>query len=167
MQVLDWLTRTASNIENCELTHQGDVNGQGGGYAIDILVRMTLFEGATVSILVECKHQARPVERDEILILEGKLRDVGAHKGMLFSTAGFQEGAIKLAAARGIATLTVIDGQWLYETRSTASVSVAPPWVRQSRFAGQRITPTGSGFCRHTINDDQVDAIREFLEPSK
>jgi hypothetical protein len=40
------------------------------------LARLTLFSGAEIVVLVECKHQRRAVERDEVHILESKLRDV-------------------------------------------------------------------------------------------
>jgi len=105
LQVRDWLARGAYGFESFIVTHQETVSGQGGDYAIDVLVRLTLFSGASIAVLAECKHQRRPVERDVVLVLESKLRDLGAHKGMVFSTSGFQKGAIKLAAARGIATM--------------------------------------------------------------
>lgn len=162
LQVRDWLTRAAS-IGAFEAKHQGVVSGQGGEYAIDVLARLIIFSGAEIVVLAECKHQRRPVERDEILVLEGKLRDVGAHKGMLFSTSGFQRGAIQVAASRRIATVTFLDGKWLYETKSVGPSSPPPSWVRLPRFAGQRLTPTEGGCSCHVIDDDQVDAIREFL----
>lgn len=114
LQVRDWLSRGASGLDSFQAAHQGSVSGQGGEYSIDVLAELTLFSGAKIVVLAECKHQRRPVQREEVLILEGKLRDVGGHKGMLFSTSGFQEGAIRLAGARGIATVTVLDGRWLY-----------------------------------------------------
>lgn len=92
LQVRNWLARGAEYAENCQVIHQDKIWGQGGEYAIDVVVRLTLFSGAQVVVLAECKHQGRPIARDEILALESKLRDTGAHKGMLFSTSGFQEG---------------------------------------------------------------------------
>lgn len=163
LQVRDWLAREAERIEKCQAIHQGKVLGQGGEYSVDVVVRLTFFSGAQLIVLAECKHQGRPIARDEILALESKLRDTGAHKGMLFSTSGFQEGALKLAQARGIATITVIDGCWLYETRSLHSQPVVPPWVKLPRFAGQRLTPLENGYSCHTIDDEQVDAILDFL----
>lgn len=163
-QVYDWLARGAKNLGACSVTHQCKVAGQGGEYAVDVVVRLTLFSGALLVILAECKHQGRPVARDEILAVESKLRDTGAHKGMLFSTSGFQKGAIKLAHARGIATITVIDGHWLYETRSLEPTPVTPPSVNLPSFAGQRLTPVGNGYACHTIDNEHVDAIRNFLD---
>src|SRR5437899_2070303 len=107
-QVLVWLQRMSASDQPSSMNavHQGVVNGASGAYAIDVLVELFLLGGAKVLILVECKHQQRPVERDEVIILDGKLRDVGAHKGMLFSTSGFQLGAVNYAKTHGIATVT-------------------------------------------------------------
>jgi len=83
---------------------------------------------------------------------------------MLFSTSGFQEGALKLAQARGIATITVIDGRRLYETKSLYPESTVPVWVKLPRFGGLSLTPLVDGNSCHTIDEEQVDAIREFLD---
>jgi restriction system protein len=46
---------------------------------------------------------------------------------MIFSTSGFQKGALEYAAAHGIATITFIDGKSTYETRAMNSQPVEPP----------------------------------------
>lgn len=77
-------------IKEFTIEPQGIVEGDGGEYAIDSLVRITFAAGARITILAECKRCKRPVEREKMLALHAKLADVGAHKGMLFSTSGFQ-----------------------------------------------------------------------------
>ncbi|MCX6007025.1 MAG: restriction endonuclease [Chloroflexi bacterium] len=124
-QVLEWVKSSISSSSYDKITHQAIVPGQGGEYVIDIQVHLGLLKGASINILIECKHQRRSVERDEVLILEGKLRDTGAHKGILFATSGFQKGAISYAKAHGIATVTVINGSWLYETRSIDTIRLS------------------------------------------
>jgi restriction system protein len=162
-QVLAWLSKAAQEEGHClNLSHQGVVSGSGGQYAIDVQIELSL-AGARLIVLVECKHQARPVERDEVIVLEGKLRDVGGHKGMLFSTSGFQSGAISYASARGIATITVVDGDWVYETKAAGPKSGPPPWVHHDRFAGIRLTPSESGIRCHTIQSDYLDALTEWF----
>lgn len=147
-----------------EAEHLGTITGVGGDYRIDVLVRLNIFGGAIVAILVECKHQRRPVERDEAMVLEAKLRDVGAHKGMLFSTSGFQKGAIQYATAHGIATIAVVNGKWLYETRGIGNEpEEPPPWARYDRFAGLRMTSTDNGISCHTIESGSVDGLQEWL----
>src|SRR6478672_2380992 len=161
--VKSWIENAANSEESFECSAQGIVKGSGGDYKIDVLARMKILGGAEIVVLAECKHQKRAVERDEVLILEGKLRDVGAHKGMLFSTAGFQRGAIDYATEKGIAAISVIEGQWLYETKSADSGPTVPPsWVKLPHFAGVCLHSSGSTVSCHTIDDEQVDAIREF-----
>jgi restriction system protein len=168
-QVLVWLQRMSASDQTSSMNavHQGVVNGASGAYAIDVLVELFLLGGAKVLILVECKHQRRPVERDEVIILDGKLRDVGAHKGMLFSTSGFQLGAVNYAKTRGIATVTVIDGRWLFETRTIESSSAPPPWIRFGRFAGLRLCPTGKGMTVQTIDSDHTEPLSKWLAAVK
>lgn len=165
-QVVEWIKDSISSTSDAQITHQAIVPGQGGEYAIDIQARLNLLKGASIDILIECKHQRRSVERDEILILEGKLRDTGAHKGMLFATSGFQKGAISYAKAHGIATITVINGSWLYETRSMNTEPGLPPWVDLTGFAGIFLSPTDGGIQSKTIIPDHLDSLRDFLSIS-
>lgn len=166
-QVLAWLRKSAGEQGlPVKATHQGLVSGAGGDYSIDVLVESSL-GGARLLVLVECKHQRRPVERDEVIVLEGKLRDVGGHKGILFSTSGFQSGAITYAAARGIATVTVVAGQWLFETKAARPTPAPPPLVHFDRFAGIRLEPSEKGISSHTIESDRVDALSKWFAQVK
>ncbi len=166
--VLTWLRMSAvDQTPSMNAVHQGVVNGVSGAYTIDVLVELFLLGGAKFVILVECKHQRRPVERDEVIILDGKLRDVGAHKGMLFSTSGFQLGAVNYAATHGIATVTVIDGQWLFETRTIGPSSAPPPWIKHDRFAGFRLNPTEKGMTVQTIDSDNIEPLSRWFAALK
>jgi hypothetical protein len=52
---------------------------------------------------VECKHYKKKVPVDDVEEFHSKIDDIGAHKGIVITTVGFQVGAIKTAKARGIA----------------------------------------------------------------
>jgi restriction system protein len=164
--VLEWLKATHSNDEiSFEAEQLGAIEGEGGTYKIDILVRLSVLGGARVIVLIECKHKGRPIERDAIMVLEAKLRDVGAHKGMLFSTSGFQAGAIQYATVRGIATITVIEGQWLFETKDALNTrKTPPPWADYDRYAGIHLTGTEQSISCHTIEAKRVDALLGWLK---
>ncbi len=163
-QVLSWLTGAAGGLATVHAERQGRITGPGGEYAIDVLIEFEVFDGATITILVECKHQKRPVERDEVIVLEGKVRDVRAHKGMLFSTSGFQRGALQYASAQGIATVTVVDGRWVYETRGFGPSPEPPPWVHLHTLAGIRLTPIEESIAWHSFDDGSPDALRDWLQ---
>lgn len=48
-------------------------------------------------VIIECKNWRKRVERDMVLSLEAKRRELSAHKAIIVSSAGFQKGAIELA----------------------------------------------------------------------
>jgi restriction system protein len=74
--------------------------------------------GADFLVLVECKHEQRKVERQQVQVLHSKMQSVGAQKGMLFSITGFQSGAIQFADAHGIALVHLADGETAWMTKS-------------------------------------------------
>jgi restriction system protein len=163
--VLGWLDRAAAaEGQAINAQHLGVAEGPGGEYKIDVLVTFSAFLGARFIVLAECKHQGRPVEREDVMILDAKVRDVGAHKGMLFSTSGFQSGALKYAKAHGLATVAVVKGAWLYMTRAEGSLTPEPPpWAHFDAFAGIRMSKTRVGVTCHAIDTNHPAAIVEWL----
>ena len=98
------------------------------------------------------------------MVLESKLRDVNAQKAMLFSTSGFQAGAIEFASVKHIASVAIVEGKWLYETRSAGPAPAEPPpWVHCDPYAGIRMSNTPSGLSFHTIEFARLEAIEEWL----
>ncbi len=63
--------------------------------------------GSRIFGIVECKHYSRKVEATEVMILAKTKEQLGAHKGILVSTVGFQSGAIAEAIQEGIALATL------------------------------------------------------------
>lgn len=54
-------------------------------------------------VLVECKSYNHRVPVDDVEEFHSKLDDIGAQKGIMVTTLGFQNGAIKAARGRRIA----------------------------------------------------------------
>lgn len=163
-QVVEWLSRAGSDLKDFHVRHRTLLLGSAGEYEFDAVAEFTILGGARLVLLVECKRWRRPVDREVLLGLDAKLRDVGAHKAMVVSTCGFQKGALDYAAGRGIATVTFIDGRWLYETKSLFNQSAEPPpWIRSPRFAGQLLSVVDGRICAHLVDEQQVDAIRGWL----
>jgi Restriction endonuclease len=75
---------------------------------IDVLVRhkQGLYEHLVV---IECKYWNSPVERLHVDALATTIREVGASRGVIFSTKGFQSGAVTQAAHDNIDLFTVRD----------------------------------------------------------
>lgn len=69
---------------------------------VDVSFNCTI-AGANLLFIVECKHYKNSVSVDEVEEFHSKLDDIGAHKGIMVTTVGYQDGAIKVAEGRGIA----------------------------------------------------------------
>ena len=93
----------AFNIE-----HDVKLTASDGTYQIDVYATYTAL-GAEMKVLAECKQYKKRVGRDKVEVLESRLRSLGAQKGILLSTAGFQSGAIDFAKAHGIALVQMFD----------------------------------------------------------
>lgn len=103
-------------VAGLRVTHQSVEHGVDGDYSIDVSVRFQ-FGGFDYVNLVEAKRHKNPIKRDVVQILDSKVRSVGAHKGIIFSTSPFQSGAIDFAGAHGIALVTVTEGRFTFSTR--------------------------------------------------
>ena len=162
-QVVAWLKQAASPLQDATVTHLDVVRGAGGEYEFDVVVRFTALGGAKLVVLSECKRHTNPVKRDVILAFAAKLEDVGAHKGIVFSTAGFQKGALEYASAHGIATVTFVDGRSTYITRAAGPPREPPPWVQLPRFAGHLMSFADERIHRHLVSVEHVDALKDWL----
>jgi hypothetical protein len=68
--------------------------------------------GVKILIVIERKQYTRSVGIDDVMVLTSRLDDIGAHKGILVTTMGFQAGAVKMARSRGIALVKACDLGW-------------------------------------------------------
>jgi hypothetical protein len=84
----------------------------GHSHQIDVSIE-TKVAGLEILILIECKHYKKTVEISDVLAFAQRLDDIGAHKGVVVSTIGFQEGTKKVARAHGIA-LVITEPVWRY-----------------------------------------------------
>lgn len=164
-EVLCWLSNASGKgkVELC-LSHRQKVEGHGGDYEIDIVGEFSLLGGAAMRILVECKRHRRPVERDAVLAFANKIQDTDSQKGMMFSTAGFQQGAIEFAESRRIALVTFVDGKFNYETRSIRTNQEASGWVDFPRYGGVFLTMNGIAIGIRSVGFDELDPIVEWIK---
>lgn len=95
-------------LNNFTITHNVKIPCFDGTYQIDIYAEFTAMS-VTFKVLCECKQYSKPVGRDKVAELHSKLESIGAHKGILLSTCGFQSGAVEYAKVHGIALIQVYD----------------------------------------------------------
>jgi hypothetical protein len=98
----------AEALKDFKILHNQKVQTNDGEYQIDIIAEFVALS-VGFKVIVECKRYTRPVEREKIVVLADKVRSLGAHKGVLISTSGFQSGATEYARQHGIALLQIFD----------------------------------------------------------
>ncbi len=121
-----------------------NIDASNGSYEIDVTARFDAL-GVNFLVLIECKHHKNPIKRDVVQVLFDRLRAVGGHKGMVFSTARFQRGAIEFAKAHGIALVRIADGRTSFATRSYDAPQAFPPLPSGAPFVGWLIGLTEDG----------------------
>jgi restriction system protein len=159
--VEEMLTSMGRGLPDFRVERQELIVAPDGQYRIDLSLRFSQF-GVSFLVLGECKNHVRPVEREDVQVLADRLRAAGAQKGMLFSTNGFQSGAIQYARVHGIALITVIEGRLTYETRArpTGIRPEPPPWANIPPYVGQLVSASEK---EDTITVTVVD--RRSAEP--
>lgn len=135
-EVEGFLRRGGASLSEFKVPRLEKISVADGVYEIDVTARFEAL-GADFLVLVECKHHRSPIKREVVQVLYDRLRAVGGQKGMIFSTAPFQSGAVKYARAHGIALVLVADGSVGYTCR-------APTTVSPRRRSTHRITLNGS-----------------------
>lgn len=93
-----------SSMVGVDVHHQKTYTGRASHRDIKVDVSFNFeIAGANLLFLIECKYYSHNVPVDDVEEFHSKIDDVGAHKGILVTTKGFQEGAVKTARGRGIA----------------------------------------------------------------
>ncbi|SDX47641.1 restriction endonuclease [Litoreibacter albidus] len=164
-QVISWLKSAGAGLLEFSVSHLKKIQGSSGEYSIDGWVEFEVLGGAKVCVLVECKRRGRPVERDVILGVHAKAQEIGAQKSIVFSTSGFQRGAVEFASSASIALVIFVDGKLTYVTRSKEPLSEAsyPPDLPD--FAGQMIRSEGNITTISTITDDRINPLADWFKP--
>lgn len=129
------LDSAAGSLVEYESKHLEEIEASDGEYVIDVTARFGAL-GAQFLVIIECKHHRRKVERDKVQVLHRKLQSIGAQKAMLFSTAGFQKGAIEYATSHGIALVQEVHGISCYYTKSYGPPKSPPPWFHIPKYVG-------------------------------
>lgn len=91
-----------------------------GDYEIDISCSFEAL-GVEFRVIAECKRYKERVKRQVVSELHSKMQSLGYHKGIVFSVAGFQSGAIRFADQHGIALIQICDGRSKILLRSFAA----------------------------------------------
>ena len=142
------------------------IDAADGVYEIDVTARFEAL-GASFLVLIECKHHISPIKREVVQVLFDRLRAVGGHKGMIFSTARFQKGAIEFAQAHGIALVQITDGRTMYATRTYDGVPALSPEAPQYAEWIITMTEEGNESYRLLIGESPEVLLESFGEKKR
>lgn len=107
---LDLLMKTKNfkSINVSTVQHNRKEKTSDGEFQLDGYIEYELLN-VKHKVIIECKKHARPIQRSVVMELKSKLESIGAQKGILMSTSGFQTGAIEYAKQHGIGLMQVIE----------------------------------------------------------
>lgn len=140
-RALSEIQKAAPAFSDIKIVHQERIIAHDGTYKLDGTVSFKMFFGIDIKIVVECKQHSNPVERADVQVLHDKISSLGAHKGILFSTAGFQSGAIQYARTHGIALIYMADGA----TDAIVCSADPPPLIDQPEYVAWWIEANEAG----------------------
>lgn len=163
--VKDYLEEAGQGLKKLEVTHDTKLSGSDGTYQIDVLATFEAFGGSEFKVLAECKYYNKRVQRDHVMLLKSRLQSLGAHKGLLFSNAGFQKGASQFAEAHGIALISVIEGRFTYKTKSQDTPDFDPPaWADIPKYVGEyHYGFTGTSHMICYLQKERMDVLHDFI----
>lgn len=157
--VRDYLTEIGKELKTFSAHHDKIIKKVDGDYQIDVYAEFN-FLGADFKILIECKKHKNRIKREVVQLLYDKIRATGSHKGIIFSTSGFQKGAMKYANEHGIALVRIIEGKYTYFTKGTDSQNYHPPHsVDNPKYVGEFIDNTSISY----LQKGHMDSLYEFL----
>ena len=136
------VTQLCSGIENAKTESNVRISGRSGTERqIDVLITGTVgaFE---VTILVDAKNYASPVDIKDVESLIGMVVDVGAHLGVLVCPSGYTGGAKSRAVADGIQLYEVYD-QSLGNTDLFIPIRYVSPRIGRYQFHFSGTTAAG------------------------
>jgi hypothetical protein len=150
------LGSAGSEVSDLSISLHEKITGVDGTYDFDTTVRYQL-AGMSFLVLVEAKLHKNPIKRELVQILYQKVQSVGAHKGVMVSTAPYQAGALAFAKAHGIALVTVTEGRFIYETRD----ALPTPQMSREEAAARFGLPTFVG--HYYGSGDEPGSTRVWL----
>ena len=87
------------------------------------------------TILGECKFYKRPVSIEKVMVLAFRLNDIGAQKGLMISTNGYQKGCFKIASSLGISLLVCRNKSITAQLKKNNQVEVTEIFINNGKLS--------------------------------
>lgn len=157
--IYNCLSNLGKELKHFDIRHDTLIKSYDGEYQIDVLAKFESL-GAEFKVLVECKRHKNKIKREVIQILHDKLHSTGSQKAILFSTSGFQEGAIVYAKQHGIALVRVIESKYTFVTKSEGFDNFhLPAWAEIPKYVGEY----NNYKCIAYLQKGHFETLEEFL----
>ena len=119
--------------------------------------------GTDRPVLVECRNERQPARADAVRALSAKLAEQKAQHGIMFSTSGYEPGAVREARAHGVPLLTVADGRAAFARSPWGMAGQPPAWVPE--YMAEVVDLDVTGQLRHQlVVSDQRKLILDRFE---
>lgn len=142
-----------------QVTRNRHIKGKktGHDHQFDVVIELSLLDLAFL-IIIECKHYRRRVDVSEVLEFASRLDDVSAQKGVMVTTVGYQEGAVRTAKAHGIALIVTAP-----QAPSWMMISgLTPHWPSPAQLREERELRKFHVTLAHYTDPAQNYGIHEF-----
>ena len=163
-EVAKLIRRQGIGLSEFEVKRLEKISGHDGIYEIDITARFEVL-GVSFLVLIECKHHKNPIKREVVQILYDRLRAIDGHKGIIFSTAPFQRGAIEYAQVHGIALIQIVnrsEDEGGIIDRSAGFPLSPRGWSINSLYDGQLVSLSEEGAERRISVEDPTYLLERF-----
>ena len=141
----------AEDLKDFSIQHNVVIPADDGTYQLDIFATFTAL-GVQFKVIAECKRYKNPVNREKVVILADKVKSLGAHKGILISTSGFQSGAHEYAKKHGIALIQVLDKHVVHIQNACNPQTEEQKTVRFMKMEEIRRMPNYYAFEYHSMD---------------
>jgi hypothetical protein len=122
--------------------------GTSDDYAVELGCSLRVGD-ADAYVLIECRNERAPVSASAVEALQAKVRQAKAQHAMMFSTTGFEPGAIRTARSLGLPLLAVADGKTAFARSPWGMAGDPPAWVPE--YMAEIVDVDVSGKPRHVL----------------
>lgn len=103
----------SEGLTDFEITHNKKIKATDGEYQIDLYAEFVAMS-VKFKVVVEYKCYTHSIKREKVSTLFAKVQSLGANKGVLISTSGYQTGAVEYAKKHGISLIQIIDKEIMH-----------------------------------------------------
>jgi len=138
-------------LKDFSIQHNVVLTSDDGTYQLDIYATFVAL-GVEFKVIAECKRYTNPVNREKVVVLADKVKSLGAHKGILISTSGFQSGAYEYAKKHGIALIQVLDKHIVHIQNACDPQTEEQKFARRMMMEEIRRMPDYYAFEYHSMD---------------